>query len=281
MWPLYAMDTSFYNSLGSYELDVRCEMLRELGYDGTYLTLTGDRTWDDLSRFAALAREHDLAVAGVWANIDLGAGEDGEPNRRLLQSASQFAGIPRLELAVGHAGRPDARYDPASDGEARALIEKLVARLPDGVEICLYIHVDAWLERFGDAIELCRRIGDDRVGLCFPAYHWYAVDGAALEQLLTDAGGKLRSVNICGTRRNPNGGHPAIEPLDEGELDNFALLGLLQRLGYRGMIGVQGYSVGGDPYGKLRRTLAAFRDLTQRLAEHPQWAELRPPPPPR
>lgn len=278
MWPIYAMDTSFYNSLGSYELDVRCEMLRELGYDGTYLTLAGDRTWADLSRFGDLAREHDLAIAGVWANIDLGVGEDGEPNRRLLESAAQFAGIPRLELAVGNAGLPDSRYDPANDDGARALIEKLVDRLPDDVDLCLYIHVDAWLERFGDAIELCRRLDHERVGLCFPAYHWYAVEGESLERLLTEAGGKLRSVNICGSRPNPNGGHPMIEPLDEGELDNFALLGALQRLGYRGMVGLQGYSVGGDPYGKLKRSLAAFHELIRRLAEHPDWTALRPRP---
>ena len=30
---VYAMDTHFYNSIGSYPYEVRCEMLRELGLD--------------------------------------------------------------------------------------------------------------------------------------------------------------------------------------------------------------------------------------------------------
>jgi hypothetical protein len=81
--------------------------------------------------------------------------------------------------------------------------------------------------------------------------------------------------NICGSRPTA-GGAPTIEPLDEGELDNFALLGALQRVGYTGMIGVQGYSMGGDSYSKLQRSLAAFRAMTDRLAAHPGWAALRP-----
>jgi hypothetical protein len=69
---------------------------------------------------------------------------------------------------------------------------------------------------------------------------------------------------------------PTIESLADGELDNFALLGSLQRVGYRGMVGVQGYGMGGDCYGNLQRSLTAYRDLTRRLAAHPEWAVLRP-----
>ena len=271
MWPIYAMDTCFYTSLGSYGLEARCEMLRELGYDGTYLTLFGEQGWNDLPRFVELAREHDLAVAGVWAGLDL-----GKDNRRLLESAALLEGLPRLELAISDSEHPDRRYAATDDDAARSLIDELLDRLPAGVDVCLYIHINAWLERFDQAIELCSRIDDARVGVCFPAYHWFATDGKAAASLFEQAGPRLRSVNICGTRRPPNGGVPTIEPLDDGELDNFALLGLLRRHDYRGMIGLQGYSVGGDVYGKLRRSLEAYRDLTRRLAEHPGWAELRP-----
>jgi sugar phosphate isomerase/epimerase len=272
MWPIYAMDTYFYSSQGSYFLEARCEMLRELGYDGTYLTLFGDATWDDLSRLRDVAGRNELAVAGVWAGLDL-----AKDNRRLLESTALFDGIPVLELAVSDSARPDSRYAATDDDAARALIEELVARLPDGVEVCLYPHINAWLERFEDTVELAGRIDNGRVGVCFPSYHWYAMREERAEELLTRAGSRLRSVNICGSRRPPSGGVPTIEPLDEGELDNFALLGLLRRLGYRGMIGVQGYSVGGDTYAKLQRSLAAYRDMTRRLGEHPEWAKLRPP----
>jgi sugar phosphate isomerase/epimerase len=275
MWPIFAMDTCFYSGQGSYALDARCEMLRELGYDGTYLTLWDDAS-SDLARLGDVARAHDLVVAGVWGRLDVAAGE-ADANRVMFDSAPRLGGLTRLELGVSDSRSPDRRYDSSDDDEARALIERLLDLLPDDVEICLYPHINFWLERFGDAIELCSRIGDDRLGLCFPAYHWYAVHGEPVEPLLASAGSRLRSVNVCGSRRLAEPAMPTIESLDQGELDNFALLGSLQRLGYRGMVGVQGYGMGGDCYSNLRRSLAAFRDLTQRLAAHPEWAVLRPP----
>jgi sugar phosphate isomerase/epimerase len=264
------MDTYFYSSQGSYGLEARCEMLRDLGYDATYLTLFGDATWDDFSRLHEVAARNGLAVAGVWAGLDL-----AKDNRRLLESTARFAGIPILELAVSDSARPERRCAATDDDDARALVEELANRVPGGVEICLYPHVDAWLERFEDTVELADRIDHDHVGVCFPSYHWYAMREERAEELLAKAGSRLRSVNICGARRPAVGGVPTIEPLDEGELDNFALLGLLRRLSYRGMIGVQGYSIGGDTYAKLQRSLAAYRDMIRRLEAHPDWAELR------
>ena len=92
----------------------------------------------------------------------------------------------------------------------------------------------------------------------------------------------LHLANLCGSRRLGTGGAgtglPAtIEPLDEGELDNFAVLGAPRAVGYAGPIGVQGYSVGGDAYAKLRRSLAALHDMQRRLDAHPDWAHLRAP----
>ena len=76
------------------------------------------------------------------------------------------------------------------------------------------------------------------------------------------------------SRRDPNGvGEKAtIEPLDAGEMDNFAVLAHLQRIHFGGLIGFQGYSIGGDPYPNLKRSLAAFRDMERRLEAHPSWA---------
>ncbi len=275
-WRLFAMDTHFYNSLGSYALETRCEMLRELEYQGTYLTLWNDIAWEDLSRLADVAQAHDLAIAGVYAVLDVGVNADVAPNTRLFDAAPALEGLTRVELAVRNSADRAARYDPGQDDGARRLVEALVNRLPNDVEIAFYPHLNMWLERFEDAIVLCDRIAHERVGVVFPAFHWYAIDGGAPAELFRRAGGRLRSVNLCGSRRAPDGGATTIEPLDEGELDNFALLGCLRRAGYAGMIGVQGYGMGGDCYSKLQRSIAAFRALTCRLDAHPRWADLRP-----
>jgi hydroxypyruvate isomerase len=65
-----------------------------------------------------------------------------------------------------------------------------------------------------------------------------------------------------------------MEPPDRGELDNFALLGALARMGYSGRIGVLGWDYGGDVYLKLQRSLNAMRGIQQRLTDHPNWANI-------
>jgi hypothetical protein len=58
-------------------------------------------------------------------------------------------------------------------------------------------------------------------------------------------------------------------------MDNFVLLGALERRGFDGRFGVLGWeSMGGDVYGSLRRSVTAFRSMEQRLAAHPEWAVL-------
>jgi hypothetical protein len=69
------------------------------------------------------------------------------------------------------------------------------------------------------------------------------------------------------------GGAATIEPLDEGEMDNFVLLGAMQRRGYTGKVGFLGWeSMGGDVHGNLNRSINAFRSMERRLARNPHWA---------
>jgi sugar phosphate isomerase/epimerase len=275
MWPLYAMDTSFYSEQGSYGLKTRCAMLAELGFDATYLSLWNDVAWKDLEDLTEVAKANDLGVAGVYATLDISRSESAGANGKLLQSAPSLSGVRQLELAVQMSDLPDARYDEMSAQPARELIERLLSLLPDDVEINLYPHIGMWLERFDQAVDLCKKLDDPRLGVVFPSFHWYALKGEPVDTLFARAGKSLKVVNICGTRRTDSG-RPTIEPLDDGELDNFAVLGSLMRAEYQGMVGIQGYSIGGDVYARLQRSIAAYRRMTERLQAHPDWAVLRP-----
>ncbi len=62
---LFAMDTSFFGSLGAYGFDARFEMLRELGYDATYLTVWNEVAWQDLPRLTTFPAFHWHAVEGT------------------------------------------------------------------------------------------------------------------------------------------------------------------------------------------------------------------------
>jgi sugar phosphate isomerase/epimerase len=277
-FPVYGMDTGFYSRIGSYRPDVRCEMLADLGYDATYLTLWSERAWADLDGLASSAAKHGLGVAGLHVVADAAAPPDQGANDRILDLIRTVTATRTVEVAIRNDRAGLARSDPAGDGDAvRFLTAALDAAEASGVNLLLYPHTFYWLERVEDAVRLCAALGHPRVRLLFPAFHWYATGGADLRSTLDAAAPHLGGVNLCGSRRLAGQYFPAtIEPLDSGDLDNFAILGALRELPYQGMIGIHGYGVGGDAYGHFRRSLAALRDMERRLDSHPHWARLRP-----
>lgn len=277
---IYAMDTSFYHSLGAYDFEVRCEMLAELGYDATYLTLWSEEAWNDVPRLVEVRQRYGLAVSAVYATLDLSAGRDSEANDRILRLIRTVEGCKLVELSIRSAGEGIEKSSSEGDGPVTKWLERaLEAANENDVTIALYPHVSFWMERMDDGVRLCRAIKSTRLQMVLPAFHWYAVDGTQMQELVDASMSHIVSVNVCGSRRLDNGsGLPAtIEPLDEGELDTFALLGALRRSGFDGPVGIQGYSVGGDVYTKLKRSLAVLRDIDRRLEHHLEWSQLREP----
>ncbi|MFN3335115.1 MAG: sugar phosphate isomerase/epimerase family protein [Caldilinea sp.] len=275
---VFAMDTYFYTSLGAYAFDVRCEMLAELGYDATYLTLWSAEAEADIPRLAYVKARYGLDVAGVYTTLDIASAPAGSAAHVL--ELIETLPIPTQVAVALYAEAPGrVQSDATLDDQALPWIERLLAVADrHGHEILLYPHFAFWLERTEDAVRLCRRLAHPRLGLSFNGYHWYAVDGKQLSARLDEAASYLRSTNVCGSRRLPEGSGPmpaTIEPLDDGELDNFIVLAELQRIGYRGWIGFQGYSVGGDVYTKLQRSLTAYRSMITRLVKRPGWGVLR------
>lgn len=275
---VYAMDTAFHHSLGAYPFAVRCEMLRELGYDATYLTLWNARAWDDIALLEEVGPKYGLDVAGIYFTLDIAAAAAAASTERL---AALLRAVPEgsaIELAVKASDDSLPCSSPQGDSRVLAQLQPLLALIETRkLSLRFYPHTGCWLERLEDALRLAQAIDHSAVGVVFCAFHWYVVDGEGLAEKLAQAAPYLRSVNLCGSRRMPFGRFPAtIEPLDSGELDNFAVLGLLRQLGYSGMIGIQGYGVGGDVYHNLRRSLASLRDMERRLATHPHWGVLEP-----
>lgn len=277
--PLYAMDTHFFTTIGSYSFDVRCQMLKELGYDATYLTLWTSAAWESLSQVQHVQQRHGLSVAAVYATWVLSEGAQSPGNARIVRLAETLQGCDTIELAFARGDKGPQPSDPGGDGAAVRAIDRLL-RICErrGIRLLLYPHITFWLERIGDAVRLCRRVAHPQLGAVFCGYHWYAADGKDIAARLTSAAPYLRHANLCGTRRvwGKDGASCSIEPLDDGEMDNFAVLGLLHELGFQGAIGIQGYGVGGDVYTKLKRSRAAYCDMTDRINEHPHWAAMQP-----
>lgn len=279
--PIYAMDTYFYSSMGAYDFDARCEMLKELGYDATYLSAWSEAAWEDVPKLAGVRKRHGLDVAAVYITYDLSLLADDEQNARILRLVEAVQGTEAVELAMRFSAPGSAgASDPSGDVAAINALERLLraAERNPGIKINLYPHLNFWLERFEDAVRVAGKLNHSQLGVVFCGFHWYVVDGEKVQQRLIAGQRFLRAVNLCGSRRypgKPEGLPASIEPLDAGEMDNFAVLGLLKQMNFAGPIGFQGYSVGGDVYSNLKRSLVAFRDMERRLERHPDWAQLR------
>lgn len=272
--PLIAMDTWFTTHLGTYTIEAQCEMLADLEFDGLLPSLQGPAVLEALPRLFAEARRNRLSVPGYYAIYDISAPADSEENRLVFQLIERMEDCPVLELALHCKDKSFAASDAAGDDAAiRALDGLLNAADRHNKQIALYSHIWFWMERHRDALRLVRKLENPRLKGAFSALHWFAVDGADFHEQLSDLAPHLISVNTCGCRKlNVSEGLPVtIEPVDEGAFDQFGLLSALNAIGYAGPIGLQGYSVGGDIYGKLRRSLTAFREIEKRADLHPNW----------
>lgn len=277
MTQLYAMDTFFYTSLGSYDLDARCQMLSELGYAGTHLTVWSERAERDIDRLAHVTQHYKLSVFGVYFVLDINDAHHIQHTVALIERIAVSTTI-ELAITVGGPGqhRSDARFDHDAVRALQHICDRAQAR---GHTVVLYPHVDFWLESHLDAIRICQLCAHPALGISFNAYHWYALGNRDSVGTLTAMRPYLKAANICGSRRLPagHGQSATIELIDEGDLDLFVLLCTLKQVGYTGPIGLQGYGIGGDVYTKLRRSRAAFDDLQHRVALRTHWAHMHPP----
>lgn len=275
---LIAMNNFFRNSIvGVYPLEVQCEMQADLGLDGVYLSLSQEELAQrDPAETAATVHRHGLDLAVVYTLPDLSDPAALPPILRFFEAMPEGCD---LELGL-HSSDPALPLSSAAgdDRAAEFLAPLLEIAERHGSRVCLYHHCGVWLERTEDCVRLCRRIGHPCLKAVFCGFHWYAVDGQNLAERLREAAPYLGSANMCGVSRGGPIAGCRIEPLDSGEMDNFAYLGLLRRFGYTGRICLQGYSLGGDVYGHLQRSVLAYRSLEDRLNRHPHWVEAALPP---
>lgn len=251
-------------------------MLSQLGYDGINITLWSEQSWADVPAIAGVRDRYGIDVTGVYTSIE--DEQDSAGIRRIHELLESVPAGTIVDLAV--LGSAEAATNSDRAGDAR-IADLLAGILPvaeqRGITISLYHHVNTWMERLEDALRLCNTVDHPSLRLTFSTHHWYVTDGRNPRKSLTDTAPWMSSANFCGSRRVPNdtGTDATIELIDQGELDNFHMLGLLKSTGFDGPVGIQGFSMGGDAYGKLRHSITAFRDIEARVDAHPAWFDFR------
>jgi sugar phosphate isomerase/epimerase len=259
---IHALDSFFYSSMGIYAFESQCAMLAELGYDGITVSAWGGTPHTDLKRLPQVHDRHGLKVEGLY--LVLHEGRNDYVLRRIMETVE---GVYLIELAVqttvhGH----------------EAILRFIESVLPiaerRGLRIALYPHLHHVTQTTAEVVRICEHFNHPRLGASFNAYHWYATQEGQLEQRLTAMKPWLMQVVTSGSALSQLGwgGVATMEPVDRGEMDNFAVIDALNRVGYTGSIGVLGWDYGGDIYLKLQRCLSTLRDIDRRLQAHSAWA---------
>lgn len=263
---IHALDSFFYTSMGVYTFESQCEMLAELGYDGLTVSAWGGTPFTDLSLLPAVKARHGLNIAGLYLVL-----HEGRNDARLRDIIERVEGVELLELAV-----------QTSLNGRDAILRSIESYLPiierRGLRLALYPHLRHVTQTTTEVQKLCEYFNHPQLGMSFNGYHWYAAQEGHLRERLAAIRPWLMQVVLSGSTLSPLGwgGVATMEPVDRGELDNFAVVAALNDIGYDGSIGLLGWDYCGDVYLKLQRCLAAMRAIDQRLQQHTDWARIAP-----
>jgi len=95
---IFAWDLAFTSSAGTYDFDVQCEMLADIGYDGlTYAVWSGSR-WETAKRLSTVKDRFGLEVFSVYVVIDLDQGPQHPINAGLLRMLEEMEGVKAVNL---------------------------------------------------------------------------------------------------------------------------------------------------------------------------------------
>ena len=244
-------------------LEEQAALLAELGFDGVGWDLAG------LAQARSAFERRGLDVQSAYGVLDLRAVPDGDaaaaaelearlaPLRAAMEALRGGPGM--VWLALRHDSAP--LRSPEGDADALRALRSLLedARLT-GVEIALYPHHAFWLETADDALRLCERIGDRRVGLCFNLCHFLRTsDETSAAAALVRARPHLLAATVNGADVAGADWSALIRPLDEGDHSLAEFLASLDAIGFRGPVALQGFGIALEPRLHLARSMARWR----------------------
>jgi sugar phosphate isomerase/epimerase len=237
----------------------QAKLLRQMGFDGA-----GHLWLDDIAERLATLDAHDLELVQIYLRVSLEP-ESPPYDPRLEKALDQLRGR-RTILGLLISGMPPSTE--AGDDRAVAIVREIADKAKSrGIRVALYPHTNDWLEKVSDAIRVAQKVDRPNVGVMFNLCHWMrAENGNDLESVLEAAAGHLMVVTINGADSDGEDWDRLIQPLGSGTYDIAALLRELQRIGFRGPIGLQCFGIRDDARNTLQHSMSAWRTYQQQLA---------------
>lgn len=248
-WPFFAFDNGV--GRGKWPPEKQAATLKALGYDGISYNYTNNA---DLETWTRVYREAGLTIFALY--IHTFPEKAAEPWSPALRDAiSLLKGSQTALWITFREAKVKGDYDEASVKIARELGDLAQAA---GVRVVIYPHAGFYVATAADALRVAKKTAHAAVK---PSYN-------LCHEFLTGNGDKaletLRAVAPEAGLVSLNGVEPSdkkryILPLGQGAFDTAAFLAELKRLGYKGPVGHQFYSIPGDLETNLKTAIAAWR----------------------
>ena len=255
--PFFAMDTATKDDKHKTAKE-QVEMVRELGYAGI-----GCTAGKGLSEMLEELDKNDLRLFAVY----LGANIDADQTKYGLELKEAIDVLKGRNSILWLFVRSNKLKPSMTEGDARAV--EVIREISDmateaGLRVALYPHTGFWLEKVEDAIRVAKKVDRKNVGVTFNLCHWLRTeDEKNMRSLIISAMPHLFVVSINGADSGGKDWKQLIQTLDRGTFNIRRFLRTLNRAGYTGPIGFQGYGIGGDAYDNLRRSMDAWLKLSK------------------
>ena len=286
--PLYLFNNHFTGHRRHYPYRTRLAIAADLGFDGYELhpiEPDDDRSWDEA---AAAFRASGLKHAGMYL-VAKGATDDEYPKldaeiertRRMiarLQAIDPHAFV-NFTVFSNPAGRSPPDYREAGSARAeprhweraarlvRAADDEIAAR---GLSGNLYNHVWFIIDTPAAELRVLRDAGARVIRPGLALFHTFFHQGVPdLPEVLAQPG--MERLGYFAVLNGwPKPAEPfRTRPLDDGNIDVAAALGLLWSRGYTGPVVSQAYDLGGDPYESARRSRDYLHAVHARFVRQP------------
>jgi len=259
--PFFAMDTATIDANHAMPQQ-QVEMVKELGYAGiAFWPANPKQQGNALKDLVTELSRNELAVFPVYFSISVENAR--EQNLPSIMEAVRVLGRYNGTIWLAITRENYSSLNAYRDDDAVELITEIADDAEEqNVKVALYPHVDFWMDDVEDALRLARETNRRNVGVTFNLYHWLRTgDPADMEKLLSEVMPYLSVVTINGSSTAGS-----IEPLGEGTFDVYSFLKALNRLGFEGPIGLQGYAVQGDVHKNLKRSMETWRRYSDMIA---------------
>jgi len=244
----------FSNGLRGLSLEDQAAVVAKLGYAGIAYSGCAQP-----AERVAVCAEQGIRAQSIYVGAKVGpSGASFDPGLPAAIEAYKGKNVDLWLFVQGPRGSEPAKYDEQAVETIRKIADLAAAA---DLRVSLYPHQGFYIERVEDSLRLIEKIDRENVGTCINVCHWLRVgDRANMEERIRQAMPHLFAVNINGCD-NEGGWRELIQTLDRGEYDLVPMLRLLDKLGYRGLFGLQCYAIPGDPKENAARSIEAWRKL--------------------